>query len=206
VPDEQNSYLYYLKDYPIEMDSLYLASITFFTGLALYTLISIASIIYHKRKRLHSFLVEQNADFIRIKRNAVTTQFNLASRFFLYSLFTITAASLNSFTKAVTVIGSIYFLSFIAIVLEYYLKRSYHVMINTNAVTITIENEDYSLEEWTPVIRKKKYDLSENYDLYGLFIENKEAKLRLVYGYSVLWDIEALKNQIEERFKGAALH
>ncbi|HEX2533139.1 MAG TPA: hypothetical protein VHK69_05360 [Chitinophagaceae bacterium] len=179
------------------MTPLYLAAITFFSGLVLSTAVVIATTLYHRKKGLHSFLLEQEGPVLLVRNNRLTVKCNAVSRFFLYSLFTFFIASADDMRKACIALALIYAICFIVVVLEFYTQASYKAILNRSRNSIRLGKNEYPLADWSLHIRKKKYRISEEDDGYGLFLQNRKGQTRLLYGYSILQDIEALKNELE---------
>lgn len=183
------------------MDSIMIGTYAFFIGLSLSVLITVFSNLYHRWKKLDSFVIETDENNLKIRSNPLTLSFNSINLFFVYSLLGIMVSAAKDTQKAYNLLLGIYLLSLIGALVHYYSKSRYRVTVNRERHTLRIKGKVYSLAEYSLRIEEQKYSVldSPSSDSYGLFIVNANDNRRLVYGYSILTDIQSLKDQIEEK-------
>jgi hypothetical protein len=174
---------------------------TFFIGLSLSVLITVFSNLYHRWRKIGSFVVITDGNNVTIRSNPLTLTFNSINLFFVYSLLGITVSAVNNTQQAYRLLVGIYVLSLMAALVHYYTKSKYKVIINRERQIVNIKGKMYSLSEFFFIIDEQKYLLldSPSSDSYGLFITNANNRRRLVYGYSIKSDIQRLKDKIEEK-------
>lgn len=173
--------------------------IAFFVGLIGYTSVMIASNLFHRMKRKNSFVIEENAGEIIVKRNPLTTAFNSVAHFFLYSLITVITIANANVKTVFTQLAVIYTVCLGVVLLERYFRASFEILLDKDTQTLKTKDEQYSLREAELEISDRSFWRTDDYNAYGLYVKNAEGKRELLYGYSVLWDIKELKTQIETR-------
>jgi hypothetical protein len=182
------------------LTTLKIATITFTTGFAGYALTSLSSTIVHKLKGTRSFDISSIADKVVIKKSLTTTMFNAIEHFFFYSMLTFVVAANSSLTNAYLQLLVIYSLCLIAVLIEYFNRKSFKVVIDKTKQLIKIKGQDYSLIYFSEFeISDRSFWLTDDFDSFGLYIRSVDNKRELIYGYSLLKDIQQLKNDIESR-------
>ena len=183
------------------MDSITIAAYAFYIGLSLSVLIMVSSNLYHRLKSLGSFVIVTSENKLTVKSNLVTLTFNSVNLFFVYSLLCILVGAVKETQKAYSLLLGIYMLSLIGALVHYYSKSRYKVTINRERNTIEIKGKEYPLGEYFFKVDKKRFSILDSPDSnsYGLYIVNTNNKRILVYGYSIIKDLQSLKNQIEEK-------
>ena len=188
------------------MTSLKIATITFTIGLVGYAFTMICSTLFHKLKKKCSFVIIDTADDIIIKNNLTTNIFNSVGHFFLYSLLTCMVAANSSMTNIYFQLLLVYSISLVVVFLEYYYRNKFVIAINKTKQFVKVKGEEYSLEIFSEFeISDRSFWLTDDFDSYGLYIKSADNKRKLIYGYSLLKDIQQLKIEIETRLNGRLL-
>lgn len=182
------------------MTSLKIITITFTTGLVGYALTMICSAIFHKLKKKYSFAIIETTDEIIIKKQLTTNVFNTVGHFFLYSLLTFVVAANSSMTNIYFQLLLIYSICLIVVLVEYYYRNKFAIVIDKAKQFIKVKGEDYSLRVFSEFeISDRSFWLTDDFDSYGLYIKSADNETKLIYGYSTLKDIQQLKAEIETR-------
>lgn len=183
------------------MSNTVVGAYAFFIGLSISVLTTVSSNLYHRWKKLGSFVLITDGNSLMIKSNPLTLTFNSINIFFVYSLFGILVGAVKDTQQAYNLLMGIYVLSLIGALVHYYSKSRYNVTINRERNTIEIKGKEYPLSEYFFKIDEQKLSVvdSPSSDSYGLYVVNANNKRKLVYGYSIMSDIQSLKDQIEEK-------
>jgi uncharacterized membrane protein len=182
------------------LTSLKIATITFTIGLVGYALTMICSTLLHKLKKKYSFIIVDTADEIIIKNNLTTNVFNTVGHFFLYSLLTAIVVANSSVTNIYFQLLLIYSICLIVVSVEYYYRNKFAVAIDKTKQFVKVKGEEYSLKVFSEFeISDRSFWMTDDFDLYGLYIKSADNKTKLIYGYSLLKDIQQLKTEIETR-------
>jgi hypothetical protein len=187
------------------MSNIKIITISFVIGLLGYFIPMASATLIHKFGKQNSFIIIDTEDRLIVKGNPWFNLLKSISIFFLSSLFTITALGHQNREKFFLHIAIVYIISFIFAFLNYLGKKKYSIFIDKNKKTLKTQGKIYSLREYSELeIGDYSFWLSDEYQSYGLYIKSPNKKRELIYGYSVLTDLEDLKKQIEEGLMKAA--
>ena len=100
----------------------------------------------------------------------------------------------------------VYSICLVVVFLEYYYRNKFVIAINKTKQFVKVKGEEYSLEIFSEFeISDRSFWLTDDFDSYGLYIKSADNKRKLIYGYSLLKDIQQLKIEIETRLNGRLL-
>lgn len=181
--------------------SFILGAIGFFGNV----LVSIFSNLFHKWRRINSFLIFENTEQVIIKNNPLTNILNSAQYFLGLSTFTFIIAT-NEFNFYIE-LSAIYLMCFFLTILSLRKKSKYEVIVEKRTNVIRVSSNSYDLADFTFEIsgnRRWFWFLElEEIESYGLYLRGKNNKFILVYGDSIYKDIERLKVQLLEKITAA---
>ena len=88
----------------------------------------------------------------------------------------------------------------------YFLERDaignkFAIVIDKTKQFVKVKGEEYSLRVFPEFEISDAFWLTDDFDSYGLYIKSVDNKTKLIYGYSLLKDIQQLKTEIERRLK-----
>jgi hypothetical protein len=156
----------------------------------------ISSYLYHRWKKKHSFIIKESASEIIVKINPLTSAFNSVAHFFLYSLITVVTMANKNEKTAFIQLAIIYIICLIVVLVEYYFRASFEILLDKKAKTLKTKGAEYSLQEVELEISDRSFWSTDDYDAYALYINTADGKSKLLYGTSVLWDIKELKTKL----------
>jgi hypothetical protein len=182
------------------LTSLDIAKTTSVIGITGYAVSGIASSLFHKWAKKNSFLISHTGKKIIIINNPITNWFSNISYFFILSVFSFMVAFNKSGDYIYLQLFAVYFVCFILAGINFYQKKNFIVVIDTETNSINVKDTVYPFNDLSDFeISGKVFWITDDITSHGLYIKDQTGKRRLVYGYSVFSDIEKLKYEIGAR-------
>jgi len=183
-----------------ELQSIDIATITTTIGVSGFAVTGIASSLFHKWANINSFAISQEGEKILVINNLVTNWLSSITYFFILSAFTFVVAINRSGTYIYLQLFLIYLVCFLLAAINFYYKKKRKIIVDIAEKTIVAKGEKYTFDSSQDFeIDNQSSWFSDNVDSYGLFLNLKNGRRKCIYGYSVYWDIEKLKSEIENR-------
>jgi hypothetical protein len=182
-------------------DSAYilrLGATCFFVSLALMTITQIFNTIYHKRARMQSFVVIDHAEYALFLPNPVTKRLKILIMFFAYSMFTFFIFYAKTIQAAYWLLAGIYTACLLLALADYRFRKRQIARLDKKTNTLEVKEKIYSLATYALCIDDRRFVGPDGSDTYGLYLQH-EKEWKLVHGYSIRTDIQALKDAIESR-------
>ena len=176
------------------------AIITLSIGIAGYGVSGVASALFHKWTKRNSFVVIEVDRKIIIKNGPVNNWLNSISLFFLLSVSSFMVAANASGIGIYLQLLLIYTVCLVFAVVSFLQKKKFEAIIDRETNTVAIKGKQYHFNNTSDFeVSDRNSWISDDLDSYGFFIKITRNRRKLIYGYSVLWDMEALEKKVKEK-------
>nr|WP_288836377.1 hypothetical protein [uncultured Flavobacterium sp.] len=144
-------------------------------------------------------LIDNKLDFV-IKNDLIINLLNTIGNFFLYSMTTFIVAGNSNKTWIFFQLFGIYSLCLLVSIIGFIIRSKFEVVVNRIERSVKIRGDKFEIDEFSDFfISDKEARLKRDFDLYGLYIKSNKYGVQLVYGYSVIEDIQKLLTEIQGR-------